>query len=293
MKKLKSYTLLTIVALTPVFLIGCDGSGSATKDDTDPALTQAVVRGLDLAEITNNPTGTPGFPFTLSTGETIDFVPDGAPGPFVAQVPLGTFRAENSGFVRQLNGPTGSLYFPVTENSFKLFYGTNSSPTPSTVSTQTEAFMEYSFEHRYTRAGDFVPRMNIIYNSSSAPGSLQYVLTNGGIVTNRNKVVIDAISSIGIAAVDYPNVGPAARRFRSIDLTGITSTNADLAGANPIITGTYTLTDTWQGVLLKEGEGPVTLDHVDINGSHAGDITFAEIDTGTFTIHLEALTQTP
>lgn len=289
MKKLKSYTLLSIVALTPLLVIGCDGSGSDSKDKTDPELTQQVVRGLNLAEITSNPTGTPGFPFTLSTGETIEFSPDGGTGPFVSQVPLGTFVADNSSFLRESNGPTGSLYFPVTEHSFKLFYGTDSSATPSTVSTQTEAFIEYSFEHRFTRITDFVPRINIVYNSSDTPGSLQYVLINGGVTSNQSRVLVDAISSIGIGAVNYPSVGPSVRRFRSVILTGITSTNADLAGDNPTITGTYTLTDTWQQVILNSAEGPVSL----LYSITRADITFDEVSTGTFTIHLQALTQTP
>jgi hypothetical protein len=301
MKKLKLYTLLSIVALTPLVFIGCDGSPGGVDETDITDLQQEVVRGLDPAEIANNPDGTPGFPFTLSVGETIDFVPDFVDeGTFIAQVPLGTLIAENSGFIRHSGGgATGNLHFPVTEESFKLFYVTSSNSEPSTVSTQSEAAIEYSFEHRYTRTADFVPRLEQIYNSSSAPGSLQHAIINGGVVSDKFRTIIDAISSIGIAAVDHPGqtffdgvAGPSARRFRQIILTGITSTNADLAGDNPIITGSYTLTDTWQKIVIND-EGPVSLEHFHINGAHAGDITFTEISTGTFIINLDALTQTP
>ena len=292
MKKLKSYTLLGIIAVTPLLFIGCDDSTPNEAETTE--LEQRVVRGLDLAEIANNPGGTPGFPFSLSSGETIDFVPDFVePDSFIEQVPLGSMIAESSGFIRHAGGSTGNLYFPVTEQSFKLLYGTNSGAEPSSVSTLEDAFIEYSFEHRYIRSTEFVPRLEEIYDSADAPGSLQYVLINGGVVSNRDRTIIEAISSIGIAAVDHPTRGASARRFRAIALTGITSTNADLAGANPTITGTYLLRDTWQQVVTFD-EGPVSLLHAHSpDGAHTADIPFSEFSTGTFTINLDALTSTP
>jgi hypothetical protein len=295
MKKLKSYIFLSIASLSPVFLIGCDGSDNEKQSDKDTSqLSQRVVRGLDIGEITANPAGTPGFPFTLSAGETIEFIPDFVlPDTFIGQVPLGTLTADNTLVLRHAGGSTGNLYFPVSESSFKLLYGT-AAGDPATVSTLTEAFIEYSFEHRFTRVGDFIPRIKEIYDSADTPGSLQYVTINAGIISSRNKTIVDAASSTGIATVVYPGGAPSVRRFRQIILNNVTSTNNELAGTNPIITGSYTLTDTWQEIWNEDEGAPYTLLHAHSpTGAHTTDITFTETDSGSFIINLNALTQQP
>lgn len=282
MNKLKSFTILSLTLAAP-FFAACDGGGSSSSSD---GLDGNVARGLDLTEITNNPAGTPGFPYTLEGNETIEFTP-GAASPFTAEVPLDTWTVSSSGLVRQNHGSTGSLYYPVSENTFQYYYGTtNPGSSPETVSTQTTAFLEYSDSNRVDRSSEFVPAMEDIYRSSSAPGSLQHALTSFGLVESTNRIVIDAISSLDISAVNHPDFGLAVRTFRSIELTNITSTNADLAGNNPIITGTYTLTDSWARVVIGDSEGNVTLDHDHNNGAHLATNEELEVSTGTFVIRL-------
>ncbi|MFC4992943.1 hypothetical protein [Rubritalea tangerina] len=288
---LKKLTFASVTTAT-LALVGCDGD-SATAEAQEQAAAAPVVRGLDPNEIANNPGGTPGFPYTLGRGDTIVFNPgaidvnasDIQANPFLDEVPLGTFAAESSGIVRQTSSDTGALYFPVNENSFRLFYGTATNESPSTVSTQTTSFLEYSFEHRFEREADFEPNILQIYNSSSNPGSLQFVLNGGGLTSDRQRVQVEAISSFGVAAVVHPEIGLAVRRGRSITLGAVDSTNADLAGPNPVITGTYRITDRWQNV-TSDGLSLV----VDIFGN---DIILNEVVEGTFELRLNSLQLTP
>lgn len=294
MKTLKYLPALGILSISS-FIIGCDGGSSGDATGATDGLNQDVVRGISLAEIRANPNGTPGFPFTLSRGETITFTPDAVVADsFLEQVPLGTWTANTSGFVQQNAGPTGTLDYPIGENSFTYFYGTsNTSADPATVSTQVEAFLQYTFDHSIDNAASvrqqkFNIPLSLIYNSSSEPGSLQYVLRNGGLATTVNRVIVNAISSAGFSAVVHPTfLTPAVRTQRFIILSDIASINSDISRPNPFIEGRYTIVDEWAIVDTTDTEAPVTLEHGHSGGNHLSTDTEFEIETGTFRIDLD------
>lgn len=298
MTPLKSLTFFGI-GLTSLFLLSCDGGTSSNSNIDEQALLDVDPYGLD----TTDPTATASFPKSLVSGDSITFtqttpaVLDGviildddfffndddleAGQSFIEEVPLGTWTVDSSGFVRQDSGSTGDLYFPVSETTFKHIYGSTS---------DTSAFVEYSFEHRFTRIEDFVPRLNFIFSSSSEPNSLQDAITTAGLVAERSRVIVDAVSDAGIAAVRHPSLGNAVRMFRQIRFGNITSTNTELTGDTPTITGTYTLTDTWAVIDTTDSEAPVTLAHShNGNGDHLSTETVDEVSAGTFTIQLNSL----
>lgn len=294
MKTLNYLPLLGIVTLSS-FIIGCDGGNSGDSNDALTGLDQDVVRGLDLADIRANPTGIPGFPFTLSRGETITFTPDiGGTEGFLEESPLGTWTVNSSGFVNV--GPTSS----VDEAAFLYAYNPGATAdSPLTVSTQIEARISYDEPHIISdspddRANRFHLPLTQIYSQSSAPGSLREVVdrNSGTLSTSDERTIVRAIRSIGVAAGVHPVLGGMqARLNRQILLFDIDSTNLDIARPNPFITGSYEIVDTWAEVeIFAPGidEGHVNLEH-----NNTSTVTDVEIETGTFRIELDDfLTQT-
>ncbi|MGJ8672134.1 hypothetical protein [Rubritalea sp.] len=280
------------------FLVGCD-SGNP-EDETDEELSNITQRGLSLSEAQSNPTGTPGFPYRLESGETITFTPILTEvGAFLEEIPLGTFNTESSTYLRQ-GATSGSIYFPVKEDTFRYLYSTSigEGTDDGAVSTQTSAVIQYAFEHEFTRLTDFIPRMEAIQNNSSIAQSLDDAINGGGNVTSRDNTIIDAISTAGIAATllsevlvgDTYVIGSpgAVRRTRTISLYNIDSTNANLDSNNPVITGQYTVLDEWQQITFLESNDKDYLDlYHDVRTG--ADIIENEIEEGTFIIRLNEL----
>lgn len=302
MKKLKSLTLLSAIAICPLF-VGCDGGSSTDNEDAITQLSASANRGLDLNEVLNNPFASPGFPYSLSEGETITFIPTDVPArSFIQQVPLGTWVAESSGLLRQGSITTNNLYFPVTEETFRHLYAVEPTASePELVSTQDSAFITYTFEHRIDdRQGDFIDKVDQILATSSEPGSLSHAISSAGFSAERNRVIVDAVSSLGIAAFDHPDgnqfinldgiTSVTVRRSRNITLHSINSSNIDLTpGGDQVITGFYTLRDSLQQVTLFGNEGDVGLNTT----AGGGDEIVIEQSAGSFIMRLNQLTRIP
>lgn len=283
----KLFSRITIASASAI-LLGCDGGTPETASDRLDSME--VVRGLDLFEITNNPGGTPGFPFSIGPGDTLTFTPvTTEAGGFLENVPLGVWDGESANFMRQRSAETGDLYYPIGENSFRYFYSTPTNADPTTVSNQQTANLSYTFEHRFDRITEYIPRMTAIAGSTQEPGSFGFSVLPGQVVlvSDQERLQVETHSSIGIASVQHP-LSPlgttSVRRARLITLSDISSTNADLQGDNPIITGTYTITDTWHDTIalgLNLLFDPIT----------QADITYTESEAGTFVLELNGLNQ--
>lgn len=300
MTNYKNLIISSFSALSAIWLTSCDG-GSNSNDDVVEELSGIIERGLSADAIISNPAGRPGFPYFLENGETITFIPaDSKDGGFLEDVPLGIWQAQSSGFLRQEN-TTPTIDFPVDEATFRYFYVV-AQGNPGEISTLGSAGIQYSFEHVYDREADFVPRLQTIQTSSSGPGSLDDALRGGGVTSSLNAIVADSIGVAGIAAavgiqpgafdepftpetLDDDELNIHVRRTRFISLFGITSTNADLDGPNPTITGSYLITDQWQRV-VQQVDTSLSLETVLGN-----DIIEEETEVGTFILNLNQITE--
>lgn len=264
----KIYHLGIILTVAPS-IVGCD-SGNP-EDAISEQIPDTIDRGLNITEIQNNPTGTPNFPTTLLGGESITFIPltqESAGTPFLDAIPLGTWSVQSSGFLRQGDSSGSSIYYPINENSFTYRYSSGDAYNSSEANNEGSATIGYTTTHT-TALGEFSQRLAVVQASSNTPGSLGYALStnNEDFIDSillsgesaddaRDRIYVDAISSVGIAAVDnvVDSDDPGdttrvwARIERSITLDEIVSTNANLNSPNPTITGTYTITDRWDAV---------------------------------------------
>lgn len=301
---MKFYKLIPFAFAIPL-LTNCDGESS--EDKITEELEQITQRGLDITAINNNPTLTPGFPYSLEGGETITFIPavteaDG----FLADIPLGTWEALNSGFLRQGSITSGGgVEFPIDEDSFRYYYETPSATSSSSVSNASSATIYTSYQQRLTNT-QFDQALEPLLNGPGDPGSLRDILatdTQDG--TTADPVILDALSSVGIPAADglgYQegvlasrnvndyNSSVFVRHERYIYLSGITSTNADLSGSDPIITGEYSVYDDWNSIVryYTEVNGVVTGGSLELRYPSEND-WITEIQTGSFIIRLNQL----
>lgn len=263
----KIYPLGIILTVSPLF-ISCDGS--SPEDALTEKLPDEIDRGLNISEIKADPTGTPNFPTFLLPNETITFIPltqESNGTPFLDQIPLGTWSVQSSGFLRQADSSGSSIYYPINENSFTYEY-TSGNSSSSGENTQGNASITYTSNHTVALS-EFTQRLAVVQAASNTPGSLGYALSTtnedfldtillAGESTDdaRDRIYVDAISSVGIPAVDnvVDSDDPGdttrvwARIERSITLSDIVSTNADLDSSSPSIIGTYRIEDRWDAV---------------------------------------------
>ena len=243
MKTLSVLSAIAVASITPL-LTSCDSGEPESAEEK----ISVSGRGLDSATLTAAPAATPGFPYTLNPGEVVTFTPMGAPA-----FPLGTFEVETSRSLRQ-DPATGiaaaNVYGNATPDSFRYLYTIpTTSPAAEVASTQATALINPSIFHGF---GDalFIERFQDLLDSSQGPGSITNAFdgaANGTITGGDfNIEIAKAASSLSMLCTDnHPTFGLVVRFSRSITVTGITSTNADLSGAAPFITGTYTVTDNY------------------------------------------------
>jgi hypothetical protein len=289
-----------LIAYSTALLVGCDGS--SPEEELADEFPDTIERGLNISDITNNPTDAPGFPSTLLPGESITFLPvdDLFFTDFLEDAPLGTWTVESSGFLRQGADSTGDIYFPAGQDTFTYEYRADSIDTD----TSSLANLSYTDNFEFTDA-EFDSRVSIVANSSNEPGSLGFTLENARNedffdfftdffdeetdgVSPIQRIYIDGVSSVGFAAIstsvfDISTEQDAifVRRSRDISMSEITSQNADLAGSAPFITGRYRVEEVWEETSNING-------NLSIN--FGGRVIVRGIQEGTFIIRLNQLT---
>ena len=290
---MKHLLILTTVAacISATALTSCDSAPPESLTDSTGGIAG---RGLDLTTILDNPADIPGFPYSLNGGETIVFTPDAA-----EPMPLGQFTADSSRVVRQDDQPDPDpivVYGNAEERSFRYLYTMlTTDDTPQVTSTQTEARISQSTNHDFDDT-EFEERMQAILDTSSGPGSLTAAFDDAfaGTITieDFNIELAKAVSSLGMLCVVHPIHGLVVRQFRTITLSDIDSTNADLVGDEPFITGRYELTDVWRTLVptveVDENDVPIAGSFSLPLLSIPPDPQF-DISTGAFQLNISSL----
>ena len=288
---MKHLLILTTVAacISATALISCDSAAPESLSDSVDGITG---RGLDLTTILDNPADIPGFPYSLNGGETIVFTPDAA-----EPMPLGQFTVDTSRVVRQDDQPDPDpivVYGNAEERSFRYLYTMlTTGDFPEVTSTQLEARITQSTNHDFSDT-EFEERMQDMIDSSEGPGSIKAAFDDAlaGTITIEDFEIelAKAVSSLGMLCVVHPIHGLVVRQFRTITLSDIDSTNADLVADDPFITGRYELTDIWRTL-----EPTVEVDEltgVPIEGSFSLPLApgpSLDISTGAFQLNISAL----